>query len=185
VFTKAKQKLGYHKDDDIAVDGVLNIGHSPNVIRHVIPIDSHPECENYVTSAMKTQLKVMEVVVRRVVVDRPPEDYDRVVDDVPNVPNTQSNPNLSLLWVSLWHRPLAVSFLGITCSFWNMNTFLISLPCIYSCISVHVTGETPALVVDSTTVARVCFGDGFIASNSPEFRNEDESYVFAMATDSY
>jgi hypothetical protein len=40
VFTKAKQKLGYHKDDDIAVDRVLNIGHPPNVIRCVIPIDS-------------------------------------------------------------------------------------------------------------------------------------------------
>jgi hypothetical protein len=46
---------------------------------------------------------------------------------------------------------------------------------------VHVAGETPALVVDSMTVARVCFGDGFIASNSPEFRNEEEPYVFAMA----
>jgi hypothetical protein len=39
VFTKAKQKLGYHEDDDIAVDRVLNIGHPPNVIRRVIPID--------------------------------------------------------------------------------------------------------------------------------------------------
>ena len=33
VFTKSKQKLGYHEDDDIAVDRVLNIGHPPNVIR--------------------------------------------------------------------------------------------------------------------------------------------------------
>jgi hypothetical protein len=37
LFTKAKQKLGYHKDDDNAIDRVLNIGHPPNVIRHVIP----------------------------------------------------------------------------------------------------------------------------------------------------
>jgi hypothetical protein len=40
VYTKAKQKLDCHEDDDIAVDGVLNIGHPPNVIRQVIPIDS-------------------------------------------------------------------------------------------------------------------------------------------------
>jgi hypothetical protein len=71
VFTKAKQKLGYHKDDDIAVDRVLNIGHPPNAIRRVIPIDSQPEWENYVTSVVKIQLQVMEVVVRRAVVDRP------------------------------------------------------------------------------------------------------------------
>jgi hypothetical protein len=38
---------------------------------------------------------------------------------------------------------------------------------------VHVAGETTALVVDSTTVARGFFGDGFIASNSPGFRNDD------------
>lgn len=97
VFTKAKQKLGYHEDDDIAVDGVLNIGHPPNVIRRVIPIDSQLDWENYVTSAMKTQLQLMEVVVRRVVVDHLPEDYDRGVDDVPAVPDAQSGPNLSPL----------------------------------------------------------------------------------------
>jgi hypothetical protein len=38
-------------------------------------------------------------------------------------------------------------------------------------------------VVDPQTVTR-CFGDGFIASNSPEFRNEEEPYAFAMAADS-
>jgi hypothetical protein len=47
VFTKAKQKLGYYKDDDIAADRVLNIGHPLNVIRRVIPIDSQPEWECY------------------------------------------------------------------------------------------------------------------------------------------
>jgi hypothetical protein len=39
-------------------------------------------------------------------------------------------------------------------------------------------------VVDPQTVARGCFDDGFIASNSPEFRNEEEPYAFAMAADS-
>jgi hypothetical protein len=94
VFTKAKQKLGYHEDDDIAVDGVLNIGHPPNVIRQVIPIDSQLDWENYVTSTMKTQLQLMEVVVRRVVVGLPPEDYDRAMDHVPIVPDAQSGPKL-------------------------------------------------------------------------------------------
>jgi hypothetical protein len=93
VFTKAKQKLGYHEDDDTTVDGVLNIGHPPNVIRRFIPIDSQMDWDNYVTWAMKTQLQLMEVVVRSVVVDRPPEDYDRAVDDVPTVPDAQSGPN--------------------------------------------------------------------------------------------
>jgi hypothetical protein len=32
--------------------------------------------------------------VWRVVVDRPPEDYNRVVDDVSTVPDAQSSPNL-------------------------------------------------------------------------------------------
>jgi hypothetical protein len=49
---------------------------------------------------------------------------------------------------------------------------------------VHVVGETAALVVDSMTMPHGCFGDGFIASNSPEFRNEEEPYAFAMAADS-
>lgn len=94
VFTKAKQKLGYHEYDDIAVDEVLNIDHPPNVIRRVIPIDSQLDWDNYVTSAMKTQMQLMEVVVRPVVVDCPPENYDRVVDDVSTVTDAQSSPNL-------------------------------------------------------------------------------------------
>jgi hypothetical protein len=39
-------------------------------------------------------------------------------------------------------------------------------------------------VVDPQTVAHGCFGDGFIASNGPKFRNEEEPYAFAMAADS-
>jgi hypothetical protein len=93
LFTKAKQKLGYHEYDDIAVDGVLNIGHPPND-RRVIPIDCQLDWDNYVTSAMKTHLQLMEVVMRPVVVDRPPEDFDRAIDDVPTVPDAQSGPNL-------------------------------------------------------------------------------------------
>jgi hypothetical protein len=43
---------------------------------------------------MKTHLQVMEVVVRWVVVDRTPKDYDRVMHDVPSVSDAQSGPNL-------------------------------------------------------------------------------------------
>jgi hypothetical protein len=49
---------------------------------------------------------------------------------------------------------------------------------------VNDAGEIAALVVDPQTVARGYFGDGFIASNSPEFRNEEEPYAFAMVADS-
>jgi hypothetical protein len=73
---------------------VLNIGHPRNVIRHVISIDSQLGWENFVTSAIKTQLQLMEVVVRHVIVDHPPKNYDRTVDDVPIVPDAQSGPNL-------------------------------------------------------------------------------------------
>jgi hypothetical protein len=139
VSTKAKQKLGYHEDDDIAVDGVLNIGHPPNVIKRVIPIDSQLDWENYVTSAMKTQMQLMEVVVRRVVVDRPPEDYDRVVDDVPTVPDAQSGPNLIPLSQPgedlQTNSPVCIPLAQTNCSkfhwhhtsFWTMSTLLIPL----------------------------------------------------------
>jgi hypothetical protein len=43
---------------------------------------------------MKTHLQLMEVVVRPVVVDCPPEDVDRPIDDAPTVPDAQSGPNL-------------------------------------------------------------------------------------------
>jgi hypothetical protein len=65
-----------------------------HVIRRVIPIDCQLDWDNYGTSAMKTHLQLMEVVVRLVVVDRPLEDFDRPIDDVPTVPDAQSSPNL-------------------------------------------------------------------------------------------
>jgi hypothetical protein len=133
VFTKAKQKLGYHEDDDIAVDGVINIGHPPNVIRRVIPIDSQLDWESYVTSAMKTQLQLMEVVVRRVVVD-----YDRAVDDVPTVPDAQFDPNLIPLSQPgddpQTNSPVCIPLAQTNCSkfhwtssIWTMSTLLIPL----------------------------------------------------------
>jgi hypothetical protein len=90
-----------------------------------------------------------------------------------------------LLRVSLWHKPIAVSFIGITSSCWTMSTLLI--PFDVGLIILYILQERPcgpALVVDPQTMARGCFGDGFIASNSPEFRNEEEPYAFAMAANS-
>jgi hypothetical protein len=118
---------------------VLNIGHPPNVIRCVISIDSQLDWENYVTSAMKMQLQLMKVVVRLVVVDRPPEDYDRAVYDMPTVSDAQSSPNLiplsqpgdDMQTDSPACIPLAqtaVSSIGIKSSIWTTSNLLIPLP---------------------------------------------------------
>jgi hypothetical protein len=55
---------------------------------------------------------------------------------------------------------------------------------VYYYISVGVAGDIPDIVVDPTIRTRVQFGDGIIASNSLDFRNEEEPYAFAMAVDS-
>ena len=46
--------LGDDDDDDgIAVDGVLHLGFSPNILRKMIPIGCVDQWENYMRSAMK------------------------------------------------------------------------------------------------------------------------------------
>jgi hypothetical protein len=64
-----------------------------------------------------------------------------------------------------------------------MPTLFISLPLVYSFISVHVAGDIPDVLVDPMIRTRLHCGDGIIASNSSEFRNEEEPYAFAMADD--
>ena len=44
-------------DDGIAVDGVLHLGSPPNILRRMIPIGCADQWENYVRSAMKSQLQ--------------------------------------------------------------------------------------------------------------------------------
>jgi hypothetical protein len=89
---------------------------------------------------MKIQLQLLEVVVRRVVVDHPPEDYDRAADDVPTVPDAQSGPNfipLSQLGENLQTvSPACIPLAQTNCSkfLWHhifildMSTLLIPLP---------------------------------------------------------
>ena len=43
-------------DDDIVVDGVLHLGCPPNIFRRMISISCADQWENYVRSAMKSQL---------------------------------------------------------------------------------------------------------------------------------
>jgi hypothetical protein len=49
---------------------------------------------------------------------------------------------------------------------------------------VLVAGDIPNVLVDPMIRTHIHYGDGIIASNSPEFRNEEEPYAFAMAADS-
>ena len=62
-------------DDGIAVDGVLHIGSPPNIFRRMISIGCADQWENYVRSAMKSQLQRLDVVVRRVLVDPIPHRF--------------------------------------------------------------------------------------------------------------
>ena len=97
-------------DDGIAVEGVLHLGSSPNILRRMIPIGCADQWENYVRSAMKSQLHCLDVVVRRVLVDPIPHGFspplgqqahfdppipepDMEVEVAPMVPDAQSAPN--------------------------------------------------------------------------------------------
>ena len=58
MVARAWEELHYLSDDDdgIAVDGVLHLGSPPNILRRMIPIGCADQWENYVRSAMKSQL---------------------------------------------------------------------------------------------------------------------------------
>ena len=58
MVVRAREKLYCHRDDDdnIAVEGVLHLGSPPNILRRIIPIGCVDQWENYVRSAMKSQL---------------------------------------------------------------------------------------------------------------------------------
>ena len=62
-------------DDGIAVEGVLHLGSPPNILRRMIPIGCTDQWENYVRSAIKSQLQCLDVVVRRVLVDPIPHGF--------------------------------------------------------------------------------------------------------------
>ena len=58
MVARAQEELHCLGDDDdgIAVEGVLHLGSSPNILRRMIPTGSANQWENYVRSAMKRQL---------------------------------------------------------------------------------------------------------------------------------
>jgi hypothetical protein len=201
VVATAKEKIGWHDVDNIDVDGVLNVGPPPNVQRLIIPIKCQREWDNYVKSAMKTQKQVMEVVVHRLLVASRPRDenYYRGAEVMPTVPDAQSAPNMiplsdptndcgthDLYLDSTDDIPLA----GTPYSLFAADHHFQECPlCSFHCrhfilSSVLVAGDNPDVLVDRTIRTHLHCGDGIIASNSHEFRNEEEPYAFAMAADS-
>ena len=95
--------------DGITVEGVLHLGSPPNILRKMIPIGCADQWKNYVRLAMKCQFQSLDVVVRRVLVDRIPLGFsppmgqqahidppipepDMDVEVAPTVPDAQSAP---------------------------------------------------------------------------------------------
>ena len=113
MVARAREELHCLGDDDdiIAVEGVLYLDSPPNILRRMIPIGCADQWENYVRSAMKSQLQYLDVVVRRVLVDPIPHGFsppmgqqahfdppvlkpDMDVEVAPTVPDAQSSPNM-------------------------------------------------------------------------------------------
>ena len=86
MVARAREELHCLGDDGIAVDGVLHLSSPPNIFRRMISIGCADQWENYVGSAMKSQLQCLDVVVRRVLVDpiphgvSPPMDQQAHID---------------------------------------------------------------------------------------------------------
>ena len=55
LVTRDREELHCHRDDGIAVEGVLHLGSPPNILRKMILIGCADQWENYVRSAMKCQ----------------------------------------------------------------------------------------------------------------------------------
>ena len=69
MVARVREELHYLGDDGIAVDGVLHLGSPPNIFRRMISIGCVDQWENYVRSAIKSQLQCLDMVVCRVLVD--------------------------------------------------------------------------------------------------------------------
>jgi hypothetical protein len=92
--------------------------------------------------------------------------------------STKSIPLVGTLGVS--------PFVGIFVADHHFRAYLL---CSFHCrhfilFLVLVAGDIPDVLVDPTIRTHIHCGDGIIASNSPEFRNEEEPYAFAMSVDS-
>ena len=75
MVARALEELHCLRDDSTAVEGVLHLGSPSNILRRMIPIDCADQWENYVRSAMKSQLQCLDVVVRRVLIDPIPHGF--------------------------------------------------------------------------------------------------------------
>jgi hypothetical protein len=65
VISRAREELHCpRRDVDIVVEGVIHLGAPPNNLRRLIPIGSENQWDNYVRSALKSQLQCLDVVVR-------------------------------------------------------------------------------------------------------------------------
>ena len=111
MVARAREELHCLGDDGIEVDGVLHLGSPPNIFRRMISIGCADQWENYVISAMKSQLQCLDVVVHRVLVDPIPHGFTLAMDHqahidppvsepylhvqiAPMVPDAQSAPNV-------------------------------------------------------------------------------------------
>ena len=72
------KELHCHGDDGITIEGVLHLGFPPNILRKMILIGCADQCENYVILAMKSQFQSLDVIVRRVVLDRIPHGFSPI-----------------------------------------------------------------------------------------------------------
>ena len=89
----------------------MHLGSPPNILRRMILIGCADQWENYVRSAMKSQLQCLNVVVRWVLVDPFPHGFsppmgqqahidppvpkpDMDVEVAPTIPDAQFTPNM-------------------------------------------------------------------------------------------
>ena len=75
MVARAREELHCLGDGGIAVEGVLHLGSPPNILRRMIPIGCADQWENYVRSAMKSQLQCLDMVVHRVLVGPIPHGF--------------------------------------------------------------------------------------------------------------
>ena len=79
-----------------AVDGVLHLGSPPNIFRRMISIGCADQWENYVRSAMKSQLQCLDMVVRRVLVDPIRHGFTLAMDHQAHIDPPVSEPDMNV-----------------------------------------------------------------------------------------
>jgi hypothetical protein len=97
VISRTREELHCPRCDvDIVVEGVIHLGAPPNSLRRIIPIGSENQWDNYVRSALKSQLQCLDVVVRSLLNARTqlPHTVSRVGNEtVRSLVDAESAPN--------------------------------------------------------------------------------------------